>query len=697
MINQRIEETSNEVQLADNRVCFNSGRVENGRGEQRLEPLPLAFLNYLISRAGEVVSRQELLEHVWCNRQVTDDAIRRVVKKVRVALGDDAKEPKFIKTIPLQGYQFVGDATVPNEKPDMPRIFQGRSWWTLCSVALIALIIAVLFVFKNEEPAHFGAVVTPLTEISGSEMGGEYNAQTNTLVFMYRGSNREPFSLYAKDLNRDLLYRLSEDDGAYHTISMSPDGSQILYQRDKGDGYQVFIADYVEGVLRHPRRLDIPQQKLALQGWSADGKEILYHAYVMSENQSHKASSKAIFSYSLENNISRQITFPLSKGRGDVLARESADGQYLAVVRNQQLRQYRLLVFAQHDGKLLHETLLGFEASNLVWSQEQPNSLLLSSFKGQLARFDVERGLLTVSEQVTPGLNDVFGECGKDCLLMRRHGMNYRDIVSTPNPFQSSSVPPVMLKIASEQVEWSPIYSHDGSAIFYLSRDQRYSYLYRLRHEGPDAGEKTLLHRFDTLDAINGLQTSADGKYLLGRREERLFMYDIHNRQFKWLTGDDEQIVYANWSADSHYIYFSRVEQHSYKLLRYSLATSQIERVQDNALARIEDESGQVFVLKDDFWLSRLQADGTELALVQLPRLPELTIIARDNALYWADKQSLIVHLNKLDLHTMQRRAFALSHNEWTFNFDLHPKLTSVVYSKELLAASDLVKVAGRE
>ncbi|KZN56153.1 hypothetical protein N474_12800 [Pseudoalteromonas luteoviolacea CPMOR-2] len=696
MKNQRIEEASNELQLADNRVCFNSGRVENAQGEQRLEPLPLAFLNYLISRAGEIVSRQELLEHVWCNRQVTDDAIRRVVKKVRLALGDDAKEPRFIKTIPLQGYQFVGEAAKPIERQVQSQTPSSR-WWVLASMALVTFLVWVLFFLLGTSSTPYEADIAPLTRISGSEMGGDYNAKTNTLMFMYRGSNREPFSLYAKDLNRDLLYRLSGDDGAYHGILMSPNGKQVLYKRDVGKGYQVFLADYHQGTLRNPRRLEIPQRNPSLQGWSANGQSVFYNAYVVGESPHYKTSSKAIFSYNLANHTSTQITFPLSKGRGDVLAKESFDGKYLAVVRNQQLRQYRLLVFALNDGNLLHETLLGFEASNLVWSQQQPNSLLLSSFKGQLARFHVGSGQLNVSPQITPGLNDVFGECAEDCLLMRRHGMNYRDIVSMPNPFSTSKSVPAMLKIASDQVEWSPIYSHDGNAVFYLSRDSRYSYLYQLVAEGPHAGEKTLLHRFDTLDAINGLQVSTNGAHLLGRREERLFMYDIPNQRFTWLTGDDEQIAYANWNADGRYIYFSRVEQHSYKLLRYDIETQTTERVRDDTLARIEDGAGRVFILRDDFWLVQTFSSGDEKRLVQLPRLAELTIIARKNAVYWADKQSLIVHLNKLDLDTMQQRSFPLSRNEWTFNFDLHPKLLSVIYSKELLAASDLVQVTGRE
>ncbi|MCF2856744.1 winged helix-turn-helix domain-containing protein [Pseudoalteromonas sp. SMS1] len=688
---------SNELILGENRVCANTGRVANSHSEQRLEPLPLAFLNYLISRAGEVVSRQELLEHVWCNRQVSDDAIRRVVKKVRLALGDDAKEPRFIKTIPLQGYQFVGVV----EKASDLSITQRRplhGWWLF-----IACLIGIVLVwlggahFDAKGGAHYEAKITPLTRISGSEMGGEYNAKTNTLVFMYRGSNREPFSLYAKDLTRNLLYRLSYDDGAYHSISMSPDGQQVLFKRDTGEGYHVFVAQYHQGALLHQRRLEIPHKNLSLLGWSANGQSILYNANVAGDNTYYKASSKAIFSYHLTQQVSTQVTFPLSKGRGDILARESFDGKYLAVVRNQQLRQYRLLVFALADGKLIHEMPLGFEASNMVWSHTQPNSLLLSSFKGQLARFYVDSGVLNVSALVTPGLNDVFGECAQDCLLMRRHGMNYRDIVSMPNPFVAKDMTSAMLKIASDQVEWSPIYNHDGTAIFYLSRDSRYSYLYQLRTEGVNAGKKTRLYRFDTLDAINGLQVSRNGKQLLGRREERLFMYDIPSQKFIWLTGDDEQIMYANWSADGRHIYFSRVEQHRYKLLRYSLEAQKVARVSDDILARIEDESGRVFMLRDDFWLVQMRSSGDERPLVQLPRLAELTIIARDNAIYWADRQSLIVHLNKLNLNTLQQQAFPLSRNEGTFNFDLHPKLRSVIYSKELLAASDLVQVTDRE
>ena len=73
----------------------------------KLEPLSFAFLSYLVQKPGQIISREELLEGVWGNRIVSDDSIRKVVKKLREALGDDAKSPTYIKTIPMKGYCLI--------------------------------------------------------------------------------------------------------------------------------------------------------------------------------------------------------------------------------------------------------------------------------------------------------------------------------------------------------------------------------------------------------------------------------------------------------------------------------------------------------------------------------------------------------------------------------------------------------------
>jgi DNA-binding winged helix-turn-helix (wHTH) protein len=94
------------------------------RGGQEIPLPPRAFqvLAYLIELRRQVVSKQELVEALWKDTFVTDDALVQAVTAVRKALGDDAESPRFIRTKPRVGYQFIaplesGDAEHPEAAP----------------------------------------------------------------------------------------------------------------------------------------------------------------------------------------------------------------------------------------------------------------------------------------------------------------------------------------------------------------------------------------------------------------------------------------------------------------------------------------------------------------------------------------------------------------------------------------------------
>ncbi|MDP5221083.1 winged helix-turn-helix domain-containing protein, partial [Ruegeria sp. 2205SS24-7] len=73
-----------------------------------LTPKAAAVLECLVARTGEVVSREELLAEVWPGLHVTPDLVREYIHDLRVALGDDAQNPSFIKTLRGRGFQFLG-------------------------------------------------------------------------------------------------------------------------------------------------------------------------------------------------------------------------------------------------------------------------------------------------------------------------------------------------------------------------------------------------------------------------------------------------------------------------------------------------------------------------------------------------------------------------------------------------------------
>jgi len=73
----------------------------------RLEPKVMEVLLCLTRRAGETVPKDELLKTVWPDTFVTDDGLVHSISELRRVFEDDAREPRFIQTIPKRGYRLV--------------------------------------------------------------------------------------------------------------------------------------------------------------------------------------------------------------------------------------------------------------------------------------------------------------------------------------------------------------------------------------------------------------------------------------------------------------------------------------------------------------------------------------------------------------------------------------------------------------
>ena len=80
-----------------------------------LRPKTYETLLYLMERHGHLVTKDELLNAVWADVEVTENALTRCVKEARAALGDEVQEPTFVRTIPRLGYEFI--AEVQAEEP----------------------------------------------------------------------------------------------------------------------------------------------------------------------------------------------------------------------------------------------------------------------------------------------------------------------------------------------------------------------------------------------------------------------------------------------------------------------------------------------------------------------------------------------------------------------------------------------------
>ncbi|MEO6238098.1 MAG: winged helix-turn-helix domain-containing protein [Vicinamibacterales bacterium] len=76
-------------------------------GEVPLIPRYFDLLLLLVERRHEAVHRRDIFDRVWIDVIVSDSALSQAVRTLRRTLGDDAREPRFIRTVARHGYQFV--------------------------------------------------------------------------------------------------------------------------------------------------------------------------------------------------------------------------------------------------------------------------------------------------------------------------------------------------------------------------------------------------------------------------------------------------------------------------------------------------------------------------------------------------------------------------------------------------------------
>jgi DNA-binding winged helix-turn-helix (wHTH) protein len=88
--------------------------LREGR-EQPLIPRYFDLLVFLIERRGDAVHRREIFDRVWNDVVVSDSALSQAIRTIRRVLGDDSKEPRFVRTVSRHGYRFVFPDVIEEE------------------------------------------------------------------------------------------------------------------------------------------------------------------------------------------------------------------------------------------------------------------------------------------------------------------------------------------------------------------------------------------------------------------------------------------------------------------------------------------------------------------------------------------------------------------------------------------------------
>jgi len=180
-----------------------SGEIARGEERVRLEARTMRLLLCLAATPGEVVSIDTLLGQVWSGVVVTPDSVYQAVAALRRLLGDDAKQPAYIVTVPRLGYRLVAPVESLADAPSTPTPARiGSRAFLLVALGILLVVGSLTYYLiaernaagqaaANAAPSPKAIAVLPFLDLTDS-------------------MNEEPF---ADGMTEELIHKLSKVKG----------------------------------------------------------------------------------------------------------------------------------------------------------------------------------------------------------------------------------------------------------------------------------------------------------------------------------------------------------------------------------------------------------------------------------------------------------------------------------------------------
>ncbi|WP_306521050.1 winged helix-turn-helix domain-containing protein [Rheinheimera sp.] len=652
-----------------------------------LDNLCQKAMNYFIVNAGRLITRDEILADVWGVRDVSDGRISRVIRVLRVALGDDSREPTYIETIPKRGFRFIAPVAEvvlaqgaefntaqvelnPLAVTATAQVRPKRSSW-LRTMGLIFLLGCGLLYLGWRYlylPQQEGSTV-PFARFDAisSMIGLEYNAAVSPdgqhIVYNHLLPDYETVELVLQNLQNFETRVLLSGKDLLSGPSWSPDGQKIAYQHivdDKQCEIRIMTLDAGKTAMVKDDLLTNCGAK-SIGGrlsWSPDG------AYLVYPHTPDGLQNSVLMLYPFAGGQQEQLTTPPQTSQGDFAVRFSKKGDQLAFIRDDggAAGQIWIMDLASRSSRLLVQ-LSGSYPMNIDW-YDNDSKIIYPTSSATLSVVDIKTGqsqvLLNTFDPVADTLVSQQGRIYSTVGQYRK-----TNILKVDNPLfhAEPKTEQVFQSSRSETIaEMNPV--EGGPAAVLTSR----SGLPQIWLYYPDGRQQQISNFTETIIS-KGMEFSPDGRHLLANIGNEVWLFAEGEPALK-LTRTEQSARDPGWSHDGKFIYFSSSNNGRWQIMKVNIKTLEQELYAADLDYFKESPDGlyQVGRRISDSGYQLKRKDGAVLDLpVESSGFAPPQMILRAGYLYFSQR----IHENKTRIHAYDLQTGKVQDLKLEMNFSL--------------------------
>lgn len=301
--------------------CEKQQTLSSKNNTVQLEPMQVELLSYLCRHTNQIISREQLIEQVWRGRFITDNAVTKVINKLRKHFDDDPRQPKFIATFPKKGYKFIAQVTqhleTPSDISSQTAVLSTAATQThstsktkiplptsLLILLLSVTVIGLILWLQSAKPALPITQVKALTRSAGNETWPQVSPKGEYLTYMEFGEQR--IHLWVKSLINEKAVEISHGNSiGVGPAAWNSDGSKLVYLVANNETCQYYIREFNQLTLGEPKLIhNCPAGSFGRISFTHDDNQVIY------TESTDRQSPYSIFAMDLLTGIKKRVNQP---------------------------------------------------------------------------------------------------------------------------------------------------------------------------------------------------------------------------------------------------------------------------------------------------------------------------------------------------------------------------------------------------